>query len=81
MKLKSCCRVIGVGAALSLVLTSCADGDDRGGQSSGGSSSGDIVFGQLIGVTGDYAPFTPPAVAAFIDHLRETLGGVPPWEA
>ena len=78
MKLKSCCRVIGVGAALSLVLTSCADGDDRGGQSSGGSSSGDIVFGQLIGVTGDYAPFTPPAISAAkiaVDEINDA-GGV-----
>jgi DNA-binding transcriptional LysR family regulator len=27
------------------------------------------------------APFTPPAVEAFIGHLRETLGPTPPWES
>jgi DNA-binding transcriptional LysR family regulator len=26
------------------------------------------------------AAFTPPAVEAFVEHLRETLGPIPPWE-
>lgn len=64
MKLKFCGHALVVGAALALTLTSCAQDGDRGSQSSGDQSSGDIVFGQLIGVTGDYAPFTPPAIAA-----------------
>ncbi|MFA5709409.1 ABC transporter substrate-binding protein [Mycolicibacterium sp.] len=78
MKLKSCCRGIAVGAALALALTSCADGSDRGSNGGAASSSGDIVFGQLIGVTGNYAPFTPPAIAAAkiaIDEINDA-GGV-----
>jgi ABC-type branched-subunit amino acid transport system substrate-binding protein len=77
VKLKSCCRAMAVGATLALALTSCAEGGDRGAQSSGDASSGDIVFGQLIGVTGDYAPFTPPAIAGAqiaVDEINATDG-------
>jgi len=78
VKVKSCCRVLAAGAALGLVLTSCAEGGDRGAGSSSGSSTGDIVFGQLIGVTGDYAPFTPPAIAAAKIAIEEIndAGGI-----
>ncbi|MGU3501672.1 ABC transporter substrate-binding protein [Mycobacterium sp. C31M] len=66
--------LIAFGAALSLgvALTACADG------STGADGSGSIVFGQLVGVTGDYAPFTPPAIAAAeiaIDEINAD-GGV-----
>ncbi|MFE7420266.1 ABC transporter substrate-binding protein [Rhodococcus sp. NPDC057529] len=33
-----------------------------------------IVFGQLIGVTGDYAPFTPPAITASEIAIAEING-------
>ncbi|MDZ7883194.1 MAG: ABC transporter substrate-binding protein [Mycobacterium sp.] len=78
MKLKSCCRALAVGATLALGLTACAQDGDRGSQSSGDQSTGDIVFGQLIGVTGDYAPFTPPAISAAkiaVDEINDA-GGV-----
>lgn len=83
MKLKSCTTVLAAAAALALVLTSCAENGDRsGGSGSGGdggdSASGDIIFGQLIGVTGSYAPFTPPAIAAANIAVEEinAAGGV-----
>jgi branched-chain amino acid transport system substrate-binding protein len=61
-------------SALAVVLTSCAEGGDA----NAGSSSGDIVFGQLIGVTGDYASFTPPAIDAAKIAIAEIndAGGV-----
>jgi ABC-type branched-subunit amino acid transport system substrate-binding protein len=49
-----------LGTAAALTLTACAEG----GEPNSGSTSGDIIFGQLIGVSGDYASFTPPAIAA-----------------
>lgn len=56
--------------------------------------SGELAAGQLVRVlpqvegsldVGVYAvrpraAFTPPAVEAFVAHLRETLGPIPPWE-
>jgi DNA-binding transcriptional LysR family regulator len=56
--------------------------------------SGELLDGRLVRIlpevegsldVGVYAvrpraPFTPPAVEAFIAHLRETLGPRPPWE-
>jgi DNA-binding transcriptional LysR family regulator len=56
---------------------------------------GELAAGQLVRVlpevegsldVGVYAvrpraAFTPPAVEAFIAHLRQTLGPTPPWEA
>jgi branched-chain amino acid transport system substrate-binding protein len=51
--------------ATALVLSACAQPGDtsaaEGGQTDDG---GDIVFGQLLGITGDYASFSPPAIAA-----------------
>ena len=82
MKLKSATKVMAAGAALALALTSCAENGDRsGGSGSGGGdeqASGEIVFGQLIGVTGSYAPFTPPAIAAANIAIEEinAAGGV-----
>ena len=50
----------------SLLLAACAqEGGPSAADSGGGSDDGgDIVFGQLLGITGDYAPFSPPAIAA-----------------
>jgi ABC-type branched-subunit amino acid transport system substrate-binding protein len=70
-------RALAIGAvvaSLALVASSCAEGGDRGAQN----SSGDIVFGQLIGVSGDYASFTPPAIEAAKIAVQEIndAGGV-----
>ena len=61
-------------AALALVASSCAENGDRGAAS----TEGDIAFGQLIGVSGDYASFTPPAIAAAKIAIAEIneAGGV-----
>lgn len=56
--------------------------------------SGELAAGRLVRVLPEVegsldvgvwavrprAAFTPPAVEAFVAHLRETLGPVPPWE-
>jgi ABC-type branched-subunit amino acid transport system substrate-binding protein len=62
-----------------LVLAACATSGDPsaadGGQADDG---GDIVFGQLLGITGDYASFSPPAIDAAqiaVDEINEA-GGV-----
>jgi branched-chain amino acid transport system substrate-binding protein len=62
-----------------LVLAACAEAGGSsaadGGQADDG---GDIVFGQLLGITGDYASFSPPAIAAAeiaVDEINEA-GGV-----
>lgn len=47
-------------ASMAATLSACADS----GSGPAPSADGPIVFGQLIGVTGDYAPFTPPAIDA-----------------
>jgi branched-chain amino acid transport system substrate-binding protein len=63
-----------LGSTAALLLTACAED----GGANAGSTSGDIIFGQLIGVSGDYAAFTPPAIAAAqiaIDEINEA-GGV-----
>ena len=55
--------LIALGAALSLgaALTACAEGGDQG--SGGGGGAGDeIVFGQMLGVTGDYAPWASSTI-------------------
>lgn len=71
---------VALGVTLALALSACAENGDRTGGSggSGGSETGDIAFGQLIGVTGDYASFTPPAIEAAkiaIDEINDA-GGV-----
>lgn len=65
---------LAVAASMTLVLSACAKDGDRGS----GSDSGDIVFGQLIGVSGDYAPFTPPAIDAAKIAVKEIndAGGI-----
>ncbi|QLQ10899.1 MAG: ABC transporter substrate-binding protein [Nocardioidaceae bacterium] len=66
-----------IGVSLVLALSACAsDGESKG--DNGSSADGDIVFGQLIGVSGDYAPFTPPANAAAEIAVEEinAAGGV-----
>lgn len=72
--------VVALGVTLTLALSGCAENGDRTGGSSGsgGSTTGDIAFGQLIGVTGDYAPFTPPAIEAAKIAIKEIndAGGV-----
>ncbi|MCW2742976.1 MAG: amino acid transporter, partial [Blastococcus sp.] len=62
-----------------LVLAACAESGGSsaadGGQADDG---GDIVFGQLLGITGDYASFSPPAIDAAriaVDEINEA-GGV-----
>jgi ABC-type branched-subunit amino acid transport system substrate-binding protein len=48
-----------------VVLAACAEEGGPSAADSGGSDDGgDIVFGQLLGITGDYASFSPPAIAA-----------------
>ena len=53
---------------------SCAENGNR----DSGSDSGAVVFGQLIGVSGDMAPFTPPAIDAAKIAIAEIndAGGV-----
>lgn len=65
---------IALTAAVTLLLASCAEDGDRGS----GSESGDVVFGQLIGVSGDMAPFTPPAIEAAKIAIEEIndAGGI-----
>lgn len=72
--MKSRFATLAVAASLTLVLGACAEDGDRGGAS----ESGDVVFGQLIGVSGDYAPFTPPAIEAAKIAVQEIndAGGV-----
>lgn len=69
-----------LGVTLALMLSACAENGDRSGGSSGsgGSVTGDIAFGQLIGITGDYASFTPPAIEAAKIAIEEIndAGGV-----
>jgi len=48
--------------ATAITISGCASSDQAA--SSSGGSSGDIVFGQLLGITGDYASFSPPAIEA-----------------
>jgi branched-chain amino acid transport system substrate-binding protein len=62
-----------------LVLAACAESGGSsaadGGQADDG---GDIVFGQLLGITGDYASFSPPAIDAAriaVEEINEA-GGV-----
>lgn len=56
--------LIALGVALSVgsLLTACAEGGDRGAGGAGSGSGGDIVFGQMLGVTGDYAPFASSTI-------------------
>jgi ABC-type branched-subunit amino acid transport system substrate-binding protein len=65
---------LAVAATMALALTACAEDGDRGS----GSDTGEVVFGQLIGVSGDYAPFTPPAIDAAKIAVEEIndAGGV-----
>jgi ABC-type branched-subunit amino acid transport system substrate-binding protein len=56
-------KIGAVVGASSLLVASCASGSEQSA-ASGSSASGDIVFGQLLGITGDYASFSPPAIEA-----------------
>jgi ABC-type branched-subunit amino acid transport system substrate-binding protein len=65
--------------AAAVLVAACAQSGDQsaadGGQADDG---GDIVFGQLLGITGDYASFSPPAIDAAqiaVDEINEA-GGV-----
>src|SRR5690242_14329353 len=63
----------------SLLLAACAEeGGPSAASSGGGDDGGDIVFGQLLGITGDYAAFSPPAIAAAEIAVAEinAAGGV-----
>jgi len=66
--------------AAALLLSACAQPGDSSAASGGGQADdgGDIVFGQLLGITGDYASFSPPAISAAeiaIEEINEA-GGV-----
>jgi ABC-type branched-subunit amino acid transport system substrate-binding protein len=66
--------IIALGAALAVgaSLTACAEG---GGKQAGGD---ELVFGQMLGVTGDYAPWAAPSIDAAgiaIDEIN-AQGGV-----
>jgi branched-chain amino acid transport system substrate-binding protein len=58
--------------AVAATVTACGSSDDGGGSGGGGDSSeaagapskNEIVFGAMLPVTGDYAPFTKPAIFA-----------------
>ncbi|WP_167761041.1 ABC transporter substrate-binding protein [Geodermatophilus sp. DF01_2] len=61
-------------------MAACAEPGGPSAADSGGASDdgGDIVFGQLLGITGDYASFSPPAIEAAqiaVDEINEA-GGV-----
>ncbi len=63
-----------------LVLAACAESGETSAADAGGQADdgGDIVFGQLLGITGDYASFSPPAIAAAeiaVEEINEA-GGV-----
>lgn len=64
----------------SLLLAACAEEGGPSAADSGGGADdgGDIVFGQLLGITGDYASFSPPAISAAeiaVEEINEA-GGV-----